>query len=79
VEEAKRYHLDIVGVSSTNWNCESGWQLFYSGADPNASAQAASVCRDTHEPPVGGLVSDWVPMGSRACILMFKVKYLSIR
>ena len=45
VEEAK-YHLDIVGVSSTK-RCGSGivdlddrWKLFYSGADSNMSAQA---------------------------------------
>ena len=31
VEEAKRYHLDIIGVSSTKrrglWNCGSGWRM----------------------------------------------------
>ena len=46
VEEAKRYHLVIIGVSSTK-RCGSGtvyldggWKLFYSGADPSKSAQA---------------------------------------
>jgi len=45
VEEAKRYHLDIVGVSSTKKcgsetvNMDGGWKLFYSGADPRVSAQ----------------------------------------
>jgi len=44
VEEAKRYHLDIVGVSSTKRcdsgtvNLDGGWKLFYSGADPSVSA-----------------------------------------
>ena len=46
VEEAKRYHLDIIGVSSTELrgsgtvDLDGGWKLFYSGADPNMSAQA---------------------------------------
>jgi len=53
VEEAKRYHLDIVGVFSTkrrgsrSVNLDGGYKLFYSGADPSVSAQA-----DNHEPPV---------------------------
>ena len=46
VEEAKRYHLDIIGVSSTKRrgsgtvDLDGGWKLFYSGADPSMSAQA---------------------------------------
>jgi len=45
-EEAKRYHLDIVGVSLTKRhgsgtvNLDGGWKLFYSGNDPSVSAQA---------------------------------------
>jgi len=44
VEEAKRYHLDIVGVSSTkrrgsgSVKLVGGWKFFYSGADPSVSA-----------------------------------------
>ena len=44
VEEAKRYHLNIIGVSSTkrrgsgSVDLDGGWKLFYSGADPNTSA-----------------------------------------
>ena len=44
VEEAKRYHLDIIGISSTKRrgsgtaDLDGGWKLFYSGADPNMSA-----------------------------------------
>ena len=57
VEEAKRYHLDIIGVSSTKRrgsgavDLDGGWKLFYSGADPSMSAQAgvgilqAPVCQ----------------------------------
>ena len=46
VEEAKRYHLDIVGVSSTKRrgsgtvDLDGGWKLVYSGANPSISAQA---------------------------------------
>ena len=46
VEEAKLYHLDIIGVSSTKRHgsgtvdLDGGWKLFYSGADPSMSAQA---------------------------------------
>ena len=55
VEEAKRYHLDIIGVSSTKRrgsgtvDLDGGWKLFYSGADPSMSAQAG--CGDSHKPP----------------------------
>ena len=57
VEEAKRYHLDIIGVSSTKRrgsgtvDLDGGWKLFYSGTDPSMSAQAvwgfsqAPVCQ----------------------------------
>ena len=46
VEEAKKYHLDIVGVSSIKRrgsgivDLDGGWKLFYSGADSSMSAQA---------------------------------------
>ena len=46
VEKAKRYHLDIIGVSSTKRrgsgtvDLDGGWKLFYSGADPSMYAQA---------------------------------------
>ena len=39
VEEAKKYHLDIVGVSFIV-DLDGGWKVFYSGADPNMFAQA---------------------------------------
>ena len=47
VEEAKKYHLDIGGVSSTKKcgsgivDLDGGWKLFCSGADPSMSAQAS--------------------------------------
>ena len=43
VEKAKRYRLDIVGISSTKRrgsdtvDLDGGWKLFYSGADPKMS------------------------------------------
>ena len=48
VEEARRYHLDIIGVFSTKQhgsgtvNLDGGWKLFYSGADSSTSAQAGA-------------------------------------
>ena len=45
VDEAKRYHLDIVGVSSSIIigseivYPDGGWKLLYSDADPRMSAQ----------------------------------------
>ena len=50
VEEAKRYHLDIIRVSSTERrgsgtvDLDGGWKLFYSGADPSMFAQAVVGC-----------------------------------
>ena len=46
VEEAKKYHLDIVEVSSTKRHgsgkvdLDGGWKLYYSGADLSMPAQA---------------------------------------
>ena len=46
VEEAKRNHFDIVGVSSTKRRCSKTvgldiyWKLFYFAADPSLFAQA---------------------------------------
>ena len=45
VEEATRYHLDIIGVSSTKsrgpetMDLDRRWKLFYFGAGLNMSAQ----------------------------------------
>ena len=46
VEEAKRYRLDVLGISSFQRlgsgtvDLDGGWKLFYSGADPKTSAHA---------------------------------------
>ena len=77
VEEAQRYHLDIIGVSSTKRrgsetvNLDSGWKLFYSAADPSMSAQANVTILTS--PRLSDCVSDWILMGSRVCTLKFKV------
>ena len=78
VEEAKKYHLDIVGISSTKRrgsgtvNLDGGWKLFYSGADPTMSAQAGVGI--LLSPLMSDCVSDWIPLGSRVCMLKLKVK-----
>ena len=77
VEEAKRYYLDIIGVSLTK-RCGSGtvdldgrWKLFYSGVDPSMSAQAGVGILTS--PRLSDCVSDWIPSGSLVCMLKLKV------
>ena len=77
VEKAKLYHLDIIGVSSTKRrgsgtvDLDGGWKLFYSGADPSLSAQAGMGILTS--PRLSDCVSDWIPLGSRVCMLKLKV------
>ena len=77
VEEAKRHHLDIIGVSSTKRrgsgtvDLDGGRKLFYSGADPSMSAQAGVGILTS--PRLSDCVSDWIPLGSRVCMLKLKV------
>ena len=69
VEEVKRYHLDIIGVSSTKRrgsgivDLDGGWKLFCSGADPSMSAQAGMGILT--RPRLSDYVSDWISLGSR--------------
>ena len=83
VEEEKKYYLDIVGVSSTKRhgsgivNLDGGWKLFYSGADPSMSAQASVGILTNFQ--LTNCVFDWIPLGSRACVLKLKVKNRSLR
>ena len=73
VWEAEQYHLDIVGVSTTN--CRSSdtvelneeWKLFYSGVDVTMSAQAGVGIFVI--PRLAHCVTDWVPLGGRVCLL----------
>ena len=82
VEEAKRYRLDIVGLSSTKRRgsgtveLDGGWKLFYSGADPTMSAQAGVGILTS--PRLSDCVSDWIPLGSRVCILKLRIQDRSI-
>jgi len=76
MEKVKRYHLDIVRVSSTK-RCDSGTvnldgRWFYSGADPSVSAQAGVGILTS--PLLTDCVSDWIPLGSWVCILKLKVQ-----
>ena len=77
VEEAKRYHLDIIGLSSTKrrdsgtMDLDSGWKLFYSGADPSMSAQAGVGILTS--PRLQDCASDWIPLESQVCMLKLKV------
>ena len=67
VEKAKRYHHDIIGVSSTKRlrsgivNLDGGWKLLYSGADPSMSAQAGVGILTS--PWLSDWVSDWILLG----------------
>jgi len=69
VEKAKRYHLDIAGVSSTKRrgcetvNMDGWWNLFYSKADSTVSALTTPWLTDS--------VTDKIFLGSRVCILKF--------
>ena len=78
VDEAKKYHLNIVGVSSTKRrgtgivDLDGGWKLFYSGADSSMSAQAGVAIFTS--PLLSDCVFDWIPLGSRVCMLKHKVK-----
>ena len=48
-----------------------GWKLFYSGADASMSAQAGVGILTS--PRLSDCVSDWIPLGSRVCMLKLKV------
>ena len=77
VDEAKRYHFDIIGVSSTKRrrsgtvDLDGEWKLFYSGDDPSMSAQAGVGILTS--PRLSDCVSGYIPLGSRVCMLKLKV------
>ena len=82
VWEAKQYHLDIVGVSSTKRRgsgtveLAEGWKLFYSGVDPTMSAQAGVGLLIS--PRLAHCVVDWTPLGGRVCLLKLKLQKRSV-
>ena len=67
VEEAKQYHLNVIGVSSTKRHgsgtvdLDGGWKLFYSGPDPSMSAKAGVGILSS--PRLSDCESDWIPLG----------------
>ena len=77
IDEAKRYHLDIIGVASTKRrgsgtvDLDGGWNLFYSSPDPSMSAQASVGILAS--PRLSNCESDWIPLRSRVCMLKLKV------
>ena len=56
---------------------DGGWKLFYSGADPRMSAQAGVGILTS--PRLSDCESDWIPLGSRVCVLKLKVLDRSLR
>ena len=77
-EEAKRYLLDILGIFFTKRrgsdyaDLDGGWKLFYSVADPKMSAQAGVGILTS--PEMSDCVSEWIPLGSRVCMLKLIVQ-----
>ena len=75
-------HLDFVGVSSIKRrgsrivDLDGGWKLFCSGADPSMSAQGGMGILTSLQQ--SDCAFDWIPLGSRACMLKLKVKDRSL-
>jgi hypothetical protein len=78
VEEAARYRLDIVGISSTKQkgsrtvDLSDGWKLFLSGVAPQMSAQAGVGILTS--PRLADRVLEWIPLGVRVGILKLKLE-----
>ncbi len=76
VEEAKRYKLDIVGLSSTKRRDSgiddlNGWKLFYSGCDPTSHAMAGvGILTSTR---LAEKIIDWIPVSMRIGILKLRI------
>ena len=77
VEEAKQYHLHIIGISSNKRHgsgtvdLDGEWKLFYSGADPRMYAQVGVGIFTSSR--LSDSVSDWILLGSRVCMLKLKI------
>ena len=78
VDEAIRYRLDIIGVSSTKRKgngtlvLNKRWQLFYSSVDPTLHAQAGMGILTN--PWLPERVVEWRPINERVALLMLKLK-----
>ena len=76
VEEAKKYKLDIVGLSSTKRKGSgildlNSYKLFYSGCDPTTRAMAGvGILTSTR---LAERVIDWIPVSMRIGILKVKL------
>ena len=77
VEEAKRYHIDIVGISSTKKrgfgtvDVNGEWKLLHSGADPYSLSAQASV--EISQARLSDCGSDWISLILLVCMLKLKV------
>ena len=65
------YGVRVKQRGSGTVDLDGGWKLFYSGADPSMSAQAGVGILTS--PRLSDCVSDWIPLGSRVCMLKLKV------
>jgi exonuclease III len=78
VEEAVKYRLDIVGVSSTKVpgsgtrDLDHGWKLFYSGVDPTVHAQAGVGILTS--PRLAARVVEWTPRSGRVAVLRLRLE-----
>ncbi|CAF3932499.1 unnamed protein product [Rotaria sp. Silwood1] len=81
-EEAQKYTLDILGISSTKRKgkgsliLNNGWQLYYSGVDSTIYAQAG-VAILIH-PRLIDSVLEWKPINERVALLRFQLKKTTI-
>ncbi|CAF3797283.1 unnamed protein product [Rotaria sp. Silwood1] len=77
-EEAKKYQLDILEISSTKrkgkgtLSLNNGWQLFYSGVDLSIHAQAG-VAILLH-PHLADAVLEWKPINERVALIRLQLK-----
>ncbi|CAF4505671.1 unnamed protein product [Rotaria sp. Silwood2] len=78
IEEAKKYQLDILGISSTKRKGQgtlalnNGWQLFYSGVDPSTHAQAGVAI--LLNPLLADAVLEWKPINERVALIRRQLK-----
>ncbi|CAF4821140.1 unnamed protein product [Rotaria sp. Silwood1] len=78
IEEAKKYQLDILGISSTKRKGQgtlalnNGWQLFYSGVDQSTHAQAGVAI--LLNPLLADAVLEWKPINERVALIRLQLK-----
>ena len=65
------FHSIPYHALSGTMDLDGGWKLFFSGADSSMSAQAGVGILTS--PRLSDCVSDWIPLGSRVCMLKLKV------